>query len=293
VTQRAEASLRQFAGNNQPFFIFAHYFDPHYNYLRHPEIGFAAPRVGRLEPGQDVELLYDMAEDLTPEEVQFLRDLYDEEIRYTDRGIGRLLSALRELDLYDDTLIVLVGDHGEEFIDHGNLGHARTLYNEVLRVPLVLRDPGDRGGPRVVEGPVSLVSLTPTILDLVGVESDRIDFQAKSFAPNLSSGEMPPPGMVYGEVDFGYYEVYLKALVTNGRKIIRDDVTGRIELYDLNADPFEHHDLAPDSPDAVRRLVPLLDRRIALARGEAVDPEEMTLSADELEQLRSLGYLEP
>ena len=291
VTQRAQNYLRQFAGQDQPFFIFAHYFDPHYNYLRHAEFGFSAPSVGRLKPGQDVEGLYDMAADLTPEEVQFLRDLYDEEIRYTDRGIGRLVATLKELHLYDQTLILLVGDHGEEFVDHGNLGHARSLYDEVVRVPLILRNPHDRDGPRRVEGPVSLVSLTPTILDLLGVDSGKVGFQARSFAPVLASEESPQSHVVYCEVDFGYYEVYRKALLMNGRKIIRDDTTGKIEIYDLNEDPFEKQDLATSSPDAITTLLPVLESHIKLARGEAFDAEQTTLSAEQLEQLRSLGYL--
>ena len=117
VTNQAIERLEKMAVDGRPFLLFVHYFDPHYNYLRHPEYGFAAEAGGRLTGTENINQLRRMLDSLTHEEIGFLLDLYDEEIRFTDAGIGRLLSRFRELGLYDDTLIILTSDHGEEFLE--------------------------------------------------------------------------------------------------------------------------------------------------------------------------------
>jgi len=142
VTGQAIGKLEGLAAGEAPFFLFVHYFDPHYNYKRHPEYGFAADAAGRLDGEQPMRELLRMAPDMTPDESQFLRDLYDEEVRFTDAGIGRLLERLQVLGLDEDTIVILTADHGEEFLDHGDLGHTGSLYEELVRVPLILRGPG-------------------------------------------------------------------------------------------------------------------------------------------------------
>ncbi|MDH3285582.1 MAG: sulfatase, partial [Acidobacteriota bacterium] len=106
VTEQAIRMLQEFAAGGQPFLIFVHYFDPHFNYVRHPEVGYAAPRAGRLDGTEHITEIVDMRASMTPEEIDFLRDLYDEEISFTDSGIGRLLRALRDEDLDDETVVV-------------------------------------------------------------------------------------------------------------------------------------------------------------------------------------------
>jgi arylsulfatase A-like enzyme len=298
VTSQAQALAGRLAFAPEPFFLFVHYFDPHYSYRRHPEYGFAAPSAGRLREGQDIEELHEMAADLSDEELEFLRDLYDEEIRHTDAAIGRLLKSLEERGIDEETLVLIVGDHGEEFVEHGGLGHSRTLYDEVLRVPLLIRDPRDTSTRRVIEGPVSLVALMPTILDLVGVDAGGLHFQAQSFAPLLSSHtsdstgfDRPDSDIIFSEVDVEPWQAHKKAIVVAGFKLIRDDASKRIELYDLKTDPKERLDLSESAPDTVARLLPLLERQIEFVREGAGDELLRRISHQELEQLRSLGYV--
>ncbi|MFT5686207.1 MAG: arylsulfatase A-like enzyme, partial [Myxococcota bacterium] len=117
---------------------------------------------------------------LTDEELTNLRDRYDEEIRFTDANISTLLDALTP----EQTVIALTADHGEEFLERGWLGHTRTLYDELVSVPLIFRAPGGIAG-RVVEGPVSLTALGPTLLELAGLPVTLLDATSAPLTPSI------------------------------------------------------------------------------------------------------------
>jgi arylsulfatase A-like enzyme len=278
-------------------FLLVHYFDPHYEYLRHPQYGFAAERSGRLDGTQGIMKLRSLA-DPTPDEIAFLRDLYDEEVRHTDAGVGRLLDALRKLGLYDEALIILTADHGEEFHERGWIGHSRSLYDELVRVPLVVRPPGGAPGAPVIDSAVSLVSLAPTVLDYAGVDPGPFDFQGPSWR-SLLSGSGASPGAVLVEVDFvplrprHFTSVHKKAVVVGRHKLIRDDRSGRLELYDLRADPGETRDLSPERPELVERLLPLLEAQLGAASAGSARSEAVEFSEEEIRQLEALGYVDP
>jgi arylsulfatase A-like enzyme len=167
VSDRVIAELATAAGDERPFFVFAHYFDPHYDYV--PPAPFDAlldPDYRGTVDGQDfARRLADPT--LVGRDLEHLRALHDGELAWTDSEIGRVLAELERLDLSADTLVVVVADHGEEFLEHGGLGHRRTLYEEVLRVPMILRLPGRLPAGLRPRGPVSLAALLPTVLALV------------------------------------------------------------------------------------------------------------------------------
>jgi arylsulfatase A-like enzyme len=195
VTAKAISLLEGFAREERPFFLLVHYFDPHYNYNRHSAFGFAPKSAGRLKGIESIKKLRALP-DPTPAEIGLVEGLYDEEVRYTDQGFGRLLAALEELNLKEKTMIVFTADHGEEFYERGWLGHTRTLYEEIIRVPLLVRMPKGRNGGEVVRDQVSLVGLTPTVLDIMGVDTAGKEYDGPSFAPpinhaRLSQGSRP------------------------------------------------------------------------------------------------------
>ena len=234
---------------------------------------------------------------MTPEEVGFLRARYEEEVQATDRGIGVLLAELDALGRAGDTLVVFTADHGEEFLAHGWLGHTRTLYQELVRVPLIARGPGVPAG-RVVREPVSLVSLAPTLLEWLGLEHRDRGFHGDSLAP-LLRGEAPErSGAVpFTEVDFvgrqrRDKDAHKKAVTGERWKLIRDDVTGRVELYDLEVDPDELDDVADARPEVVAELLSALELHLAALGAGAAHAEETELSAEELAELSALGYTE-
>ncbi|MFQ5767302.1 MAG: sulfatase [Acidobacteriota bacterium] len=296
VTDQALQVLRLFKQVHQPFFLFVHYFDPHYRYRRHPEVGFAPSRAGRLQGNESIEELRAYGDRLGHEEVDFLRDLYDEEIRYTDGGIDRLLRGLREEGFKENTVVILAGDHGEEFLERGWLGHTRTLYQELIRVPLLIGLPRRRQAGRVVEEAVSLVSLVPTILELAGIEVEPGAFQSPSLVPALEGSA--EPSAILSEVDFvaykrqdGVKEAHKKALIVGAMKLIRDESQGRLEMYDLVHDPAEVADLSQvrvqEAAAMDRRLEEML-RKIRLRR---LDQEERKLDPEEIRHLEGLGYI--
>lgn len=291
VVRRARELLDTLAGGDEPFFLFVHLFDPHYDYLRHPRIGFAPPRAGSLDGDERIDDLRARLGDLTPEEIGFLSDLYDEEIRFTDRGVGTLLRILARRGLADGTLVVLTADHGEELVGRGWLGHTRTLYEELVRVPLLVRGPGV-AAPRTVDAPVSLVSLLPTLLELMGVPRDGVAAEGPSLAPLLRGAGPPPREPVFFEVDFTRPEVRKKGIRDGRYKLIRDDATGAVELYDLERDPGERDDLAASHPELVERYAARLDAHRARVEAHRRAPVPVEFSPREVRALRALGYVE-
>ncbi|MDB5334925.1 MAG: tetratricopeptide repeat protein [Planctomycetaceae bacterium] len=208
----------------KPFLCWVHLFDPHYPYLTHED---------RFE-------------------TQFKDRPYDAELAYVDEEIGRLISMLRESGALENTLIVVVGDHGESLGEHGELSHSMTVYDATLRVPLLMVSPGEsRPGQRVAE-PVSLVDLTPTVLDRLGLRP-LPQVSGRSLRATLR-GEPLSPLPCYAETDEPYQAGHwspLRALITQQWKYIRSP---RAELYDLLADPHELKNLATESPDQLQKL---------------------------------------
>jgi arylsulfatase A-like enzyme len=202
------------------------------------------------------------------------------------------------LGLDEDTWVIVTADHGEEFLTHGWLGHTRTLYEELVHVPLIARPPGGLHEPRVLTEPVTQAALAATILDLVGEDSSSFPFQAGSLGPLLAHGRASSPGAVFAEVDFvpihadqWVKRAHKKTLITERFKLIRDDRTGRFELYDLREDPGEQHDLAEAEPELLAELLSSLEEAVAASRERTLREVEAPLSEERLEELRSLGYV--
>ena len=280
VTDTAVATLDSLTRDRRPWFLFVHYFDPHYVYIDHSEYD-DAPAATRLVTGEEsMRSLKEKAPSMTPRDLAVLVGRYDEEIRLTDAQIGRLLEHLQDSGADTRTITVFTSDHGEEFGERAAIGHS-TLYDEVIRVPLLVRVPGNAEARRIAE-PVSLVSITPTLLDLAGIPFDPARFDAGSLA--ASTREAPPP-MDAAPI---FSEIFNKHAVTQGRyKLMRDEETGKAALYDLQEDPKETRDLSRTKTGVSNRLAKLLRERRRTRR-----PPTVTYETDPAmrEQLRQLGY---
>jgi arylsulfatase len=238
VTRQATLLLDRLSAEGQPFFLFVHYFDPHYTYRRHPQYAFAGRGTGRLRGEEPIQVLRRLRESLGPSELQLVRDVYDEEVRFTDEAIGRLLDALGERGLASRTWTFVTADHGEEFLERGHFGHTRTLHEELVRVPLIVSRPGAAASR--VDAPVSLASLPATIQELAGARDPA--FQAPSLRPLLlgeRDAPWPPPLF---EVDFvptleenQQNRTYQRGLVAEGFKLIENLDTGEVSLFDLTS----------------------------------------------------------
>jgi arylsulfatase A-like enzyme len=218
-----------------------------------------------------------------------VRSLYADEVSYVDREIGRLLDGLSARGLLDNTLLVFTSDHGEGLGDHGLVGHISQLYDTLLDVPLMLTWPGRLPAGRVVDEPVALVDVFPTIAELVGAPGPA-DPSGRSLAAVMRGAALPPTPML-AETHRPQAPRNLRAIALGGFKYIRTatDKGGVEELYDLSRDPDELTDLAASWPGKLRELGTALDR--AVAEMVAVDAIEAELNDDEEAQLRALGYV--
>jgi arylsulfatase A-like enzyme len=285
VTEQALAWARELTG--QRWFLFVHYYDVHSDYAALPgyEQQFVRPYAGRAD-GTTAQLLavrggalsYDAAD------VQHVIDLYDASIRQTDDEIARLLAGFgddREL------LVIVTSDHGEEFLEHGGVLHGRTQFQELVRVPLLVRGPGIPRGVRIPTL-ASLVDLMPTILAAVGAPP----------APGMDGADLSPSwrgggaelGARYlsSEADHNNAEPDAVRAVRHGAFTLHADrLRQSRRLFDLRIDPHEQRDVAAAHPDVVADLHAQMERFRSAPRmtGGAV-----TLTPELEERLKSLGY---
>lgn len=261
------------SARREPFFLFLHTYQVHKPYR--PPPGY----VGLVRDG--------VTADGASDEVN-----YDAEIRFADRLLGRFVARLRRDGVLDRTLLVVTGDHGDEFGEHGGEGHAKTLYDEVMRVPLVVRGPGIPPGLRV-GARVGLADVTPTVLELAGVTVPR-DLDGRSLVPAFRGEALPPRAIVAevrGQLANARAPVNLRAVWLGDRKVIHDVTASRWHAYDLTADPREEHDLGEGVPE-VTAARPVLARYDALGLGPNERPAAETPTPENLEKLRALGYVE-
>jgi arylsulfatase A-like enzyme len=299
---RALRFLDEAARSDGRSYLFLHGFDVHLPY--DPPEPFAA-RFTEGYPGQirgpdtlplmrSIRRIFEQAHRAAPPQLDAadraqVAALYDGEVANTDLLLARLLRRLDAPDLRDDTLVVILSDHGEEFWEHGSVLHAHTLYQELLHVPLLLRVPGRDADARRIEQRVSLLDVLPTLLELLDVPAPS-SLAGRSLVP-LLSGEPLPPQPAFAE---GFaFDAKLQAVLDGDWKLIRDLGTGRLALYDLATDPAEQTDLSGTRPDQRERLRGLLDATLGtatpttdpLAMPERIEPETQ-------ERLEALGYVE-
>jgi len=211
---------------------------------------------------------------------------YDGEVAFMDEQLGRFFAALGRTGALDRALVVVAGDHGEALGEHGEPTHGIFIYEATTHVPLLVHLPGQTQGRRVA-GPVGLVDVAPTLRELLGLPRPA-EVDGVSFAPALR-GEAAPPRSLYlesleGLYSFGWAPLYGR--VQEGWKLI---LAPRVELYDLPKDPGERTNRAAVDLERTRRMRADLSGELARARTAASRP--IDLSREEIESLKSLGYI--
>lgn len=244
--------------STSPFFCWVHLYDPHDPYLDHPD-----------EFGS-----------------QFADQKYDGELAYVDLLIGRLLKKLKSLGLSDNTMIVVVGDHGESLGEHGEETHGYMLHDSTLRVPLIIADPKQASPGFRVQAPVSTVNLFPTLLEAAGITPSPK--QSPLSLLSARKGREIAPQVCYSQTEEPYLQAFwspLKGLTTERWRYVR---TTKPELYDLLADPKELVNLAEKEPDMLIEL----DGELAAFESslERRSGSQVSLSKSEERALHSLGY---
>jgi arylsulfatase A-like enzyme len=223
---------------------------------------------------------------LTFEEKELFVSRYDGEIRYLDHCLGLLLEKLKALKVYDNTLIIITSDHGEAFGEHSLVSHGRTLYEEMLHVPLIIKNPSASPGRGVIEKRVSLVDLFPTILSCpdypvpAGIDGETL---AGSDHPIIAE-------WYYKWWDPEKYKRNLRAVYRQKEKYIRAS-HGLNELYDLGKDPGEKENLIQKSPQQARAIQGILDTWLNSFEPPSTKGAAMKINKSTEEKLRALGYV--
>jgi arylsulfatase A-like enzyme len=294
-----------------PYFLFVHYFDLHSDweglpyhapepyrsrFVREPPPGYRSGD-GTLSATAYMRSLNEKRIRLSEDELRYLTDLYDASIAYTDAQVGALLAGLERRGRLRDAIVVVMADHGEEFQDHGKLIHGQ-LYDEVMRIPLLVSLPEMRGEPgpscRGLEAPaagrsdalVQHVDVMPTIADCLG-EPTPDGVQGQSFLGVLA-GAPGPRTTAYFDTSLGYQ----RGVYRDGWKWLEDPPTGARQLYDLRADPRERRNLAKQDLARGTEMSAELARHRADNEAARIASERVDVSPEVHEALEALGYVE-
>lgn len=277
VTERIKEWLPE---QKNKFFLYIHYMEPHMPYFAHPDNGFAFS-------GDSEEL----GKRIFSREAAIR--LYDGEIEYVDKSIGDLISYLKQLGLYKNLLLIVTADHGEELLDHGRYGHGRTLYEEVIKVPLIIKFPKNKK-KGVVDNLVSMIDIAPTILDVLNIQVPQkwhgkslIDIQIPKQDQYVFSEDHSPKDTtseVRGE-SFSLRTHFWKLIVSTKRDL------QPTEFFDIYADKEETHSLEDKTTEQKQLRELITEIRTSAEKGRYFYKKE-SFDKETLEHLKSLGYLQ-
>jgi arylsulfatase A-like enzyme len=277
------------------FFLFLHLYDVHSDYGALPayQALFSHDYGGSVDGSSAQLRAYRKGEIATTwdeADVRQLRDLYDAGIRQLDDQLASLFVFLRRQGIAQETLVVITSDHGEEFLDHGDVLHGRSLYEELVHVPLIMTGPGIPAGRRIA-GAASHVDILPTALAILGIAIPQ-DLDGR----DLSLAWREPSRWESDRHIFSETDVWLSMEKGNFRRSVRrgrfklhyDRLTESKTVFDLEKDPSETTDISRDEPALTRALWSALEQ--FMESNQSV-PETLDLSPEELERLEALGYL--
>ncbi len=299
----------------KPFFLFLNYIEAHQQY-RPPreQLRFASTGIwDRWQEKNQAQLSYEYmltgADSLSSTDIAEMESLYDDAIGYNDRKVGEVLEFLKATGLEENTLVIIAADHGEHFGERHLLSHQYSLYEPLVRVPLIVRY-ADHFKAGEEDRLVQSHDVYPTILELAGVPWKRVPGQTcqslleppSEVRTGISEylmfdmGPLTEVGLTYPQIDLSRFTRRLRAIQRGKMKLIRS-MPGKPELYDLVDDPIETRDLADQKPDLTRELAGALDAWTRSFPHYVAEPAPRDLparapSADELKVMRGLGYIQ-
>lgn len=290
ITELASEWLEK--NGNNPFFLFLHMWDVHYDYIP-PE-----PYDRKFDPdytgdvdGRDFIHNPEINPEMDARDLEHVIALYDGEIAWVDHHLGLIIEKLKESGIFERTLIVITADHGDEFFEHGGKGHRSTLYDEVVKIPLIIHGPGVvKGGAEVLDQ-AGIIDVAPTILNLCGLEIPAW-MQGGSLLAGPEYKADRDDGAVLLELG-----PELKALRTNPYKLIFNLPHLQTIIFDLTRGPEETYQHLVTSPDkwneANLKFYSRLgaDRTLAKKYRGGKSGSPVSLSKEEEARLKALGYL--
>jgi len=301
LTHEAKSLLKVAERSEKPFFLFIHYFDPHDDYVPPPpyDSHFDREYMGETDGKGLNHIRYRPP---TGRDIEHLKALYDGEVAYTDSHIGELIRAVDESSNPEDTLVILVSDHGESFGEHGALLHGNSAYREETRVPMIWRWQGVLPKGRRIKAPVSTMEIAKTLAKLMEMEDFEL-LQGQSLWPLLLDQQSVERSPVFTERAFPEERVSHVAMTTGNLRLhakcakASDEGKCKYELYDVERDPLEQDDiLNAESPGLANmkstlELMWLECRELRNHYGEKALNPLLKLTSEDKQRLESMGYI--
>lgn len=273
------------------YFLFLHTYDIHCPYdppKRYRDMFVTRPAEDQVPTAGRCGAHQYNKMNLTKGQVAFISEVYDAGIRWTDDALGEFFAFLDEREAFEHTYVIVTSDHGEEFHEHGKIGHGHSLYMEQLRVPLLIAGPDI--APRVIASPAGLADILPTLVDLLRLEG-MPPVQGRSLAPLLSGKHVDwADRLMFAERDEAKQEGHRRSVVRGSHHFL-DTFEGSQELYDWRRDPTEQENLAEEREQSTSELAAALSRHEKTVQ-QMDDVQSRQLSEREKAQLRALGYAE-
>ena len=290
-----------------PFFLFIHTYEIHAPYS--PPGRFATMFDSDYDGpvGTSVEMCYPKAEGFSDADKIHVEALYDGAIAYTDEVVGKFLNGLRQIGLLDKTVVIILSDHGEEFYEHGDVEHWKTLYDEVLRVPLIIKLAGRNPPVGRVRRQVSLTDVYATIAEILGIEHAPPP-DCMSLCPLMGPPESPKRydrEVIVSDLNEVDEEraaddptkvwSRMRSVRTDDEKYITSEKKQMEELYDLRADPGEQNNIAHENTPRLlqhrARLASFFDSVVAGRTPPSPDERKTPLlTEDDKRRMKALGY---
>jgi arylsulfatase A-like enzyme len=288
-----ECLLRAFnKKRRRPLFLWAHYLDPHTPLTPPREYVRGAPGFVEkaLRFGRSETIFY---ENLIAEDLDVLIPLYEAEVRYVDDKLGEVIAAMEDNGFFENSIIIVTADHGEEFFEHGEYGHGKTHYNEVISVPMIIYTPD--GDPGATDYPASLIDIMPTVLDYVGAEVPAdTDMSGESLLPLIEGSSRGRNGK-YIFIDRTQTDPNIKSVRFAPYTLIRSgDGDHTYEMVDNTVTKSPDDIVQNPDPEVYDAMREALDKWAAAADEEAAalgEIVEVKLDAGRREKLKGLGYL--
>jgi arylsulfatase A-like enzyme len=290
--------------NDKRLFLFIHYYDVHsdkvrlpydspppYNTMFYPNYkGTFTGGDGKLFASKYLRYVNENNIKLKKDDLKYMAALYDGGIAYTDKCIGSLFGILKRMELYDQSLIILTADHGEEFQEHGFVIHSNPWYHEELvRAPLIVKLPGPDAGGKVVPNLVENIDIMPSILSVLGVRNVP-DMQGADFMKVVDNSKAAWKDYVFGYSIKDKDRAFIR---TTRWKILTANIHDKqqFKMFDLLNDPAEKSNVMGNPQDITKDLKEkLLAKYARLERPKS--QEKVTLTTEEIEKLKSLGYVQ-
>jgi arylsulfatase A-like enzyme len=286
---------------DKPFFLFLHTYQIHDPYV------CPAPYNSMFQEDESAPwsglalhaLLDEQGRDrvFSPQERDNIVALYDGEIRYTDEKLLLpLVARLKELEIYDNTLLIVTSDHGEEFDEHGGWLHGQTLYDEAIRVPLVIKFPGSEHHGRRVDARARIIDILPTVLDVLDIPTDQGKVEGLSLLPLLSGAATGDRIFISDLAHKNKPEPCPAMIATNrgGLKFIfhrPEEGPETVETFNLDQDPHERTDISPRALSIREEVMRFLDEYYRSKDTLEQRGERIRMNKELEERLKALGYL--